>query len=67
MFGAIHLRGASINDPYLGHKGSSTPVSFNIPGNLLEPPSAKDFVLNLILRRIYDETEWSLHHVDLPR
>jgi hypothetical protein len=55
MFGLVHLRGASINDPYLGHKGSSTPISFNFPGSLMEPPRATDLTLNFISRRIYDE------------
>jgi hypothetical protein len=55
IMGMMHLRGASVNDPYLGHKGSTTPFSLTIPGHLLEPPRAKDFVFNLMVHEIYDE------------
>ena len=55
LFGFMRLRGASVNDPYLGHKGSTEPASFSIPGRLLEPPQTADFVLNATVRHIFDE------------
>jgi hypothetical protein len=57
IFGLLRQRSASINDPYLGHKGSSTPVSVVIPGKWLEPTRSKDFSINLIMRQIYDERD----------
>ena len=56
LFTFMSLRGPSVNDPYLGHKGSTTPVVITIPGHLLEPVRSNDYTLNLIVREIFDET-----------
>jgi hypothetical protein len=55
MGGFVNLRAASSNEPYLGHKGSTTPMRITLPGHLLEPPSTQDLTLDMIARNIFDE------------
>jgi hypothetical protein len=53
--GLVRVDGASINDPYLGHKGSSTPMTLTIPGGVLQPPTTQDYSLRFVAHEIYDE------------
>jgi hypothetical protein len=55
LMGFFQLRGPSVDDSYLGHKAAVTPASITVPGKLLEPPTAADFTMNLMVREVYDE------------
>jgi hypothetical protein len=55
MMGMVNLRDTPTSEPFLGRASVVQKMTLTIPGSVLQPKAGKDYVIDMVMREVYDQ------------